>query len=294
MFVSKFSFEDVKGNLENDPNLGPKLRPLCPANVAPNSNLGNLMARMTKVITDEAQDRINTEVISTEELKFHLEKVNVSIQERVRNYKNSLASRTRRCDTRPPKQDLSDTIVLSMDVTALYPSISKELAKKSIMKTMKSSKVPWSDINVRQLARYIVVISNDKEIKDNDLKERTPTAKPRTTLNSFTNPTKRSRATNGDNQFTDAPAEPNDKQIRSMLALALAKGVEVAMTNHYYTFGGQIRKQITGGAIGAELTGEVSRDVMTIWDQRFLERARSLGLKLEIYKRYVDDDLIVL
>ena len=78
-----------------------------------------------------------------------------------------------------------------------------------------------------------------------------------------------------------------------MLALAMATGVEVAMSNHFYTFGGKIRKQSSGGAIGAELTGEISRDVMGLWDSRFLDRVRKLGIKLEIYKRYVDDDLIV-
>ena len=47
----------------------------------------------------------------------------------------------------------------------------------------------------------------------NSLSEGTVNAK---TLNSFKNPTKWSRATNGDNQFTEALAEPDDKQIRSM------------------------------------------------------------------------------
>ena len=86
---------------------------------------------------------------------------------------------------------------------------------------------------------------------------------------------------------------PDDKQVRAMLALAIANSVEVAIINHYYRFGGQIRKQKTGGTNGAELTGEVSRDVITIWDSRFIDRVRILGIKLEIYKHFVDDDLIV-
>ena len=32
---------------------------------------------------------------------------------------------------------------------------------------------------------------------------------------------------------------------------------------------------------------------MSLWDSRFLDRVRKLGIKLEIYKRYVDDNLIV-
>ena len=65
------------------------------------------------------------------------------------------------------------------------------------------------------------------------------------------------------------------------------------MENHYYTFGGVIRRQSKGGTIGAEITGEVSRNVMTLWDKKFLEVIRIAGIKLDLYKRYVDDDLVI-
>ena len=62
--------KDHKGDLEDNPVLGPKLRPLFPANIAPNSNLRGLMARIIKVIANEVQDEIRTEVLSTEKLKY--------------------------------------------------------------------------------------------------------------------------------------------------------------------------------------------------------------------------------
>ena len=41
------------------------------------------------------------------------------------------------------------------------------------------------------------------------------------------------------------------------------------------------------------MTGEVSRNVMSVWDSRFLEKTKVLGILIELYKRYVDDDLII-
>ena len=44
--------KDHKGHINNDPNKGPKLRPLAAANKAPNACLGNLVARVTKSVGD--------------------------------------------------------------------------------------------------------------------------------------------------------------------------------------------------------------------------------------------------
>ena len=75
--------KDHKGDIDNNPEKGPKLRPLCPANVSPNAALGDLMAKIAKGLADEFQSQAQTEVISTEELKFHIEGANRRIQDRI-------------------------------------------------------------------------------------------------------------------------------------------------------------------------------------------------------------------
>ena len=56
---------------------GPPLRPLCNGKVGPNAPLGNLMARLLKtVISGMAQNQLNTEVLSTEEVLYYLEQFN--------------------------------------------------------------------------------------------------------------------------------------------------------------------------------------------------------------------------
>ena len=124
-----------------------------------------------------------------------------------------------------------------MDVTALYPSISKELAMKSIMRSMNKSTIPWDDIDIDRLGRYISLTADSKSIKEAKLTECIPIPKSRTSLNSYTNPTKNSRALNGDNQFTPPTVKPTGKQISTMIGLGIAQCVKVIMENHFYTFG---------------------------------------------------------
>ena len=78
-----------------------------------------------------------------------------------------------------------------------------------------------------------------------------------------------------------------------MIALAVSESVKVTMSNHYYTFGGNIHRQKEGGSIGTCIIGEISRNTMGQWDTKFLSLLRSLGIKVDLYKRYVDDTLKV-
>ena len=83
------------------------------------------MASVARTTANEYQSKVNTEVISTEELKFHILKANEKIQDRVKRWLNT-NQRPRRRNTLPPIQDMGSTVVLSMDVKALYPSVSKQ------------------------------------------------------------------------------------------------------------------------------------------------------------------------
>ena len=59
-----------------------------------------------------------------------------------------------------------------------------------------------------------------------------------------------------------------------MLGLMAASAVEFCMGEHFYTIGGDIRRQEEGGAIGSDLTGELARVYMLQWDQKFLVKVR--------------------
>ena len=74
-----------------------------------------------------------------------------------------------------------------------------------------------------------------------------------------------------------------------MVGIAIAKGVRVCIENHVYKVGDRIFLQKSGGPIGLELTGAVSRAFMKRWDRLYLERVRQAGIVMKVYERYVDD-----
>ena len=47
--------------------------------------------------------------------------------------------------------------------------------------------------------------------------------------------------------------------------------------------------QLRGGPIGFELTEAVSKAVMWRWDKIYVKRVKKAGIKILLYKRYVDD-----
>ena len=61
------------------------------------------------------------------------------------------------------------------------------------------------------------------------------------------------------------------------------------MKNHVYTSDKQIKLQSKGGAIGLELTGVLAQLFMVWWDRQFKVKMDENGLRLRMYKRYVDD-----
>ena len=72
--------KDHKADLQNNKVLGPKLRPLCPANIAPNAPLGNVIGMICRALADKHQVRAKTELISTEELMSSFEYTNKRIR----------------------------------------------------------------------------------------------------------------------------------------------------------------------------------------------------------------------
>lgn len=63
---------------------------------------------------------------------------------------------------------------------------------------------------------------------------------------------------------------------------------------HYFTIKDQIYKQRDGCEIGLNLTVELASIYMLLWVEKFLEKCKTLGIKVDLYKRYVDDTVIVL
>ena len=72
-----------------------------------------------------------------------------------------------------------------------------------------------------------------------------------------------------DKSWLPPAEEPTPRQKMKMFGMMVRVCIKLAMTNHYYTFNGEIRRQTNGGATGNSLTMELSRLFGSWWE--FLE-----------------------
>merc|ERR1711978_111267 len=87
---------------------------------------------------------------------------------------------------------------------------------------------------------------------------------------------------------------PTESQRKRMIAIAMSLIVEKVVTNFLYTFGGEDRRQASGGPIGDVLTQAIARHMGNEFDDRFNKKLNSLNIKTELYQRYADDvDVVV-
>ena len=280
--------KDHKPNREGKPVLGPKMRPLCAANKAPNAAVGNLVAQIAKAVGDTTSKKIGGEVISTEDMKRRIQDLNSSLK------KETSRNEAPRRSKLPPIQDKLDLEMFFMDVSAFYPSVTSEMAAKAVDKNIRLADLEWKEIDVKQLTRYVAMTIDRKKVEEEELEDVVPIPKPRTTFNSYVNPKKRSRATNGDSQFSQPTSLPNKSQLKKLIGLALGEATKATMNNHFYTINGEIRRQKEGGAIGSDATGECTRLYMLTWDKRLATKLKTMDIHVKLYTRYVDDIVCIL
>lgn len=78
-----------------------------------------------------------------------------------------------------------------------------------------------------------------------------------------------------------------------MLTEAMKIALMFIMNNHMYKYI-KIKLQSKGGRIGLELTGVLAQLFMIWWDGQFLRKMEENGLRLRMYRRFVDDiDVII-
>jgi hypothetical protein len=303
--------KDHKGDINGDKSKGPPLRPLCAANKSMNAPLGCLVSNILKSVGDEQSAKNRTEIMSTEELCREAEDVNRAIADEttdridVEHEDNVRRQQPRRtCNVnkvqnehivvKPKIQNLKKRIIGSMDAKALYPSIVKKLASSSAKKAIQETEMMIENVNITMLTRLVAMKTTVEEIEEEGLADVVPRPKARTTFRSFANPKGNSKRSEGSNQFEAAAREPTGEQVKKLLGMAVGTAIEECMDRHFYKIGGKIYRQRKGGSIGSSLTGETARVFMLEWDKLFLKKVDEMGIKLDLYKRYVDDIVIVL
>ena len=65
--------------------------------------------------------------------------------------------------------------------------------------------------------------------------------------------------------------------------------IRTTFGNHIYLYRNTLYRQMRGGPIGLRLTGVVARIVMDHWAKLFLSTLACNGIKVYLFKKYVDD-----
>ena len=201
----------------------------------------------------------------------------------------------------------------SMDVEKLYPSIKAEEVSKLVGKAFLESDLEVN-VNTEDLALYLTLTVDRKELVKRGLGRVTHTRKSTannsppgiTTAEVFAkkrgygDTVDEDEEGNDDHEeeenkslFNPPVAAPTKLQKRKMLALTIEVGIKATMNGHMYKMCGKTFLQAEGGPIELELSGDLARVTMLLWDRMMMRRlekaASSTSWDLYTYLRYVGD-----
>ena len=173
--------------------------------------------------------------------------------------------------------------IVSMDVKALYPSMRWSEILKAVREMIENSDMVLESTNWHEVGKYLAVMMSKEEVREEGLYHVVPKRESNRgiTINYLQNK-------KNDVNWLKA-RKPGRNQQKKMISLALSIGVQQVLGNHTYKVGDIAYLQTQGGPIGLELTGAVSRPFMMSWDKKYLRMVKEAGIKMPLYKRYVDD-----
>ena len=269
---------------EIDPVQGPKRRPVVSANEGPNARVSELAA----IVLNKAADaeEAESECKSTEALQAKVEEFNKRLVEEARAAQGLETQAARGLDVQ------RKVVLGSLDFKAWYPSMKVEVVVPVIRKRLEASPAVIKVCDL-ELSRFLYVMMEDEEIAAQGLDELLHTQKDPSE--------KKPRLTDqemigGEDFRTGAKSKlkppvrtPTEKERKTMTAIAMSLIVQKVMTNFLYSFGGDDRKQASGGPIGDVLTQAIARHMGNEFDDLFKGKMAKLGIENEIYQRYADD-----
>ena len=245
---------------------GPPTRPVCAANSAYNSRLSHMVCNILKPVWRSNEHACE----STEDLLAAVTSLN--------------------------NNRLNGSIIVgSLDVKALYPSLDINATADVMVKEFMESEFDIEETDVSELGLYLALNRSRAELTKDKLADFCPTRKHRVGAPpKMTGCATKNSKTERFAPFNPPSREPDKKEKKRMVAEALKVVVKLIMNNHVYTFDGKKRKQNKGGPIGLDLTGDLAQIFMMWWEKEFLKKLEQQGVHVLLYKRYVDDIVLIM
>ena len=180
-------------------------------------------------------------------------------------------------------------VAYSMDVTALYPSITAKQAGEAVKRAIDTTTLTIANINFGMALRYIAKNAKDNaEVKSWGMEKwcpvRTKIPGPRP---GFTG------ASLEDDKWTEGQVPYDTKSRKKIVGKVLELAIVKIFKSNVYKCAGKTYLQTDGAPIGLDLSGEVGRLVMALFDVDFMEKCCSNHIDIDLNARYVDDDDLV-
>ena len=195
-----------------------------------------------------------------------------------------------------------DTMVGSLDVSALYPSLDQEQASEIVAQLVRESPVKFANVNYRCAQTFLASHYSELELKSQDIHHLVPARlhkggrRPGPTTLELSTKLEKDFSTHPESKWsaTNPEVDLDDTQKRLLLSRVVKTAVKVIFANHIYQFAGVLFIQLVGGPIGLRLTSIVARIVMDRWSMTFQVKLDKTGWKIWSRMKYVDDINLVL
>ncbi len=241
---------------------GPPVRPLCDVSDSYSHKLSHFISNILK----EVADKQATICDSTESMLTSIEEANSS------------------------GRVGPNTVVGSLDVKALYPSLNLDFTIPIVAEEFYESGVEIAGVDEEELGLYLSLNRSEVYLQRIGIlpycpRRRSRYGAPPKITGSGSKVKKEERF----QPWVRANEKPDETMKRKMMKEALKIVIETIMKNHIYNFDETLRRQKEGGAIGMDLTGELAKVFMSWWDREMLRRLGERGMDIPLYERYVDD-----
>ena len=177
-----------------------------------------------------------------------------------------------------------EPVLIGADVQALYPNLDGLCVAKIAANAVRETKVKFSGINYYFLVVYLLLVLGFEGMHRNGLGECIPRRKKKSNARSLASLNNRDM-NNWD--FTKVKLTP-DLKIE-LLAMMIQVAVLAMTSTTCYSFAGNLYKQKKGLGIGLRASACLARICMCKWDQLWGFLQQSLGVKIILFFRYIDD-----
>ena len=183
-----------------------------------------------------------------------------------------------------------NTVVGSLDVKALYPSLDLDFTIDKVAEEFYESEVKIEGVDYEEMGLYLSLNRDERYLRERNILDHCPRRKskygaPPKITGSGINVSKEARF----KAWLKPEHPPDPEKQRIMLKESLKIVLTTLMKNHIYDFKKEMRLQKEGGAIGMDITGELAKVFMTWWDKKMIQKLSEENIHPVLYKRYVDD-----